>query len=1342
MRLVYFLSVLFISLTTGYVSQAQQKIPPSALFCGAPELTDGQRRELDQLAKLALAMKMSANAAPTALTYVPIRPHIFRTSAGAGGINLAKLNRIMAVTNSYYLLNGFGIQFYFAGNTPDYIDNDSYYSVFNPDNEDIVVAGRDVPNAMNMYFVDSFSESGLGGYAYFPANLLKTTRSFILNESNEADLGNRLLPHELGHNFNLYHTFQGSTGNVPELVTRGVGANCTTAGDLVCDTPADPYGRAGASTASVNGCQQYNGTATDPQGAQYTPSITNIMSYYFPCTHDFTTGQYDRMAAGLALRQNHTAYSLTYPVTAVTAPANLSVTLSANGRSVALNWQDLATNEMGYFVERSARPTDGFGSVGGTGPDQTSFTDANLPMGGVFYYRIRPSNTTTGSLSQVVVVNVPVCKPTYVSSCAVSNGLASVTLNGTILSTVSGCAVSGYSSLTTISAVAGAGQSIPFSATLLNAGVPLYTAVWVDLNRNGVFEGTELLARTPAAGTGSVTLSLALPVSLTIGSVQVRVLTATTLPTDPCGNYAGGEAEDYLLTIVNPANCAAPTALTVTAVGTTTAVLAWTASTGGPPFAVQYRPTGTSNWSSVSGISGTSLTLSGLSFDRTYEWQVLALCGTAGSSPLSVAGLFVTACSTPIGLTTAPIYSNSAQLNWSGGADNTYSLQWRLVGNPAWTTIALVSSMSYTLAGLTTNAVYEWRVATNCSSGPSAYSPPVSFTANGPLAYCIPGIEEGCADNDGLNGFTLGNFVMSSNSGCSPGAYQSFTTVGATLRAGQSYPFLASLLSTVYQEGLAIWIDLDKNGIFSAGELSYSSPTLQTTSIAGSLALPGNTAPGEYRMRVRVAYIMVPSDPCSTVTYGETEDYVISVCASASATLAGSQTITSGQTATLSVSLAGSGPWSFTIGNGNSFSGITTSPFALTVNPTITTSYSLIQVENSCGVGVSNGEAVITVVQPCEPPASITVVGLSATSASVTWENRDLSTYVVEWQEVGLINWPGSMTVNAPNAQLTGLVPNTDYAVRVWVLCSGGILSEYSQSQSFTTLAAADLALAMVVSNRTPAVNEVVTFTVVVSNAGPQLADGVLVKSLLPPNMTFAGSSLTSIASDGETVYMAVVDALPAGTSTSGTFSFSALVTQPGVYHLAAQIIASSVEDTDSYLNSGTADGDDDAASVDLRTRETGNSLFESPNPTPRVLPTVLGNQPLPEDTEADLSLSLQVNERTPLSGSPINVSVVVANRGVLTATGITATVTLPAGWVVTNTAGLIIEGQVVTLTVANLAAGQVTVVNVPVQVAGSGEQHIQGLITAAGQPDLDSPHTNGHGLGEDDEAVVSVRVR
>ena len=84
----------------------------------------------------------------------------------------------------------------------------------------------------------------------------------------------------------------------------------------------------------------------------------------------------------------------------------------------------------------------------------------------------------------------------------------------------------------------------------------------------------------------------------------------------------------------------------------------------------------------------------------------------------------------------------------------------------------------------------------------------------------------------------------------------------------------------------------------------------------------------------------------------------------AKATLAGSQTVTAGQSASLTVTLTGEAPWSLTLTSGKgpiSFTGISASSYACTVSPSESTTYTVGSVRNACGIGTASGTGYVTV---------------------------------------------------------------------------------------------------------------------------------------------------------------------------------------------------------------------------------------------------------------------------------------------------------------------------------------------------------------------------------------------
>nr|WP_293839748.1 lamin tail domain-containing protein [uncultured Arsenicibacter sp.] len=142
-----------------------------------------------------------------------------------------------------------------------------------------------------------------------------------------------------------------------------------------------------------------------------------------------------------------------------------------------------------------------------------------------------------------------------------------------------------------------------------------------------------------------------------------------------------------------------------------------------------------------------------------------------------------------------------------------------------------------------------------------------------------------------------------------------------------------------------------------------------------------------------------------------------------SATLAGTATVCSGQSATLTVSVTnGTTPYSLTISNGSTTSAITgyTSGQPVVVSPATSTTYTIIALTDAASVtGAVSGTAIVTV----RPPVSVSLTPVSQTitcaqpavvvAASVSGGSG--SGYSFTLSPAGTVNTTGSFTVNTAN---------------------------------------------------------------------------------------------------------------------------------------------------------------------------------------------------------------------------------------------------------------------------------------------------------------------------------------
>lgn len=288
----------------------------------------------------------------------------------------------------------------------------------------------------------------------------------------------------------------------------------------------------------------------------------------------------------------------------------------------------------------------------------------------------------------------------------------------------------------------------------------------------------------------------------------------------------------------------------------------------------------------------------------------------------------------------------------------------------------------------------------------------------------------------------------------------------------------------------------------------------------------------------------------------------------------------------------------------------------------------------------------------------------------------------------------------------------------------------------------ADLSLTMQVDTRTPTVGQPVWYTLQLINQGPDDATDVRVQDRLPANLTFVDSPQSEVAVANNIVTVA------AGTVASGqtaTYRFRVMAAVAGAFVNAAQIVTSATDDPDSRSGSGTADGEDDAGQTDIRTRTTAGTssnqpLIVSPNPAQTPLPAVQSNQPSPEPTLADLSLTLSADRLFVPTGQTVSFTVTVSNRGGAAVGSTGVQVQLPPDWQLISAAGLTTNGQTVSATLNMIPAGGSAQLTLSVRVNQPGV--LQAQVGQTTVTDPDSTPGNGYQTGEDDEASMPIRLR
>ena len=195
------------------------------------------------------------------------------------------------------------------------------------------------------------------------------------------------------------------------------------------------------------------------------------------------------------------------------------------------------------------------------------------------------------------------------------------------------------------------------------------------------------------------------------------------------------------------------------------------------------------------------------------------------------------------------------------------------------------TNTSFTVSGLSSLTQYYFFVFSfnsACGGGPVYLTAsPLSGNTTTPFFYCTANNPtntiyyiSGITTTGGATNFA------NTGTGFSAGGYINYSgTYSVSQIPGLGFNITATHPSSTY--GYSVWVDWNSDGDFlDIGESVISTGYLSSPAAVGTVIVPVSTAAGNYRMRIRNAYLNNPPAACGSHDYGEAEDYKITVIAS------------------------------------------------------------------------------------------------------------------------------------------------------------------------------------------------------------------------------------------------------------------------------------------------------------------------------------------------------------------------------------------------------------------------------------------------------------------------------
>ncbi|MBB4079735.1 subtilisin family serine protease [Lewinella aquimaris] len=365
---------------------------------------------------------------------------------------------------------------------------------------------------------------------------------------------------------------------------------------------------------------------------------------------------------------------------------------------------------------------------------------------------------------------------------------------------------------------------------------------------------------------------------------NLRPLEDLTNVTTTGGSLDAGGAVTALM--ADCGGCQPPTSFAISTTGdqTTDLDLSWKETASVQRTTLQYRRTGTTQWTEVAGANS-PYRLSGLPGCTPYELQLRVACGS-GTATTEIREIETPGCCRlPDDFQLTALSGGRIEADWSPLLTaRSYTLRYQ---NPDGATVEVTTPLNHLEVDELRNCRnYEFQLRTNCATDSTGFSARRLQKTLGcgvclDVEYCSPPKHRN--EQEWIAELHIPG-ILRKQSGREAGAYTNFGDLTeAAVVPGGVYPvrLLAGFRSGGFTEDFHLYVDWNQDGVLADEELILQQSAAPGKYATGTFTVPADAKTGRTRMRLIMQFSAVSSPACLTgggsQFGGEVEDYCLDV---------------------------------------------------------------------------------------------------------------------------------------------------------------------------------------------------------------------------------------------------------------------------------------------------------------------------------------------------------------------------------------------------------------------------------------------------------------------------------